>query len=145
MSVVLGGFDVDAMFTRITRDFAPPPVKEINTEALRETLEYLTAHPDEHNQRIWAAQLPGSDLIQGCAAYHGARLTGHTIAWETSPTGTRYGSYTSDGTHIYDVAQAAFGFTRDQAWRFFSSGASLDDLWSLAEEFTRGAVTRPAA
>jgi hypothetical protein len=134
---------------------AAPAITQDTVDLFRRALEYITEHPAEHDQTIWARRTETG--IVGCLGYHAARLAGHTMDWERGKGPERCffcgkdhrneSSYvvaaTPDGiTHVSEAAQAALGLTHQQADRLFDPSLTVDEQWRLAGEFTNGAIVR---
>jgi hypothetical protein len=114
-------------------------------------MDYITANPMEHNQRVWARRSTGQgkECVQGCVAHHAARLAGYQPIWDpewTNAGGTESGYVRSDSDPTrftaLEVARRALGLTAYQAGRFFEPHNTLDDLWHLAGMITNGQVKR---
>jgi hypothetical protein len=118
----------------------------INVPLLRKTLEYITAHPEEHDQRNWGVKTAcGSSY---CLAGHAVVLAGHEIDWH-SPDLVRMGMRSSchaltDGRYISDAAREELGLDPERAARLFDANNDLGTLWRLASEYTDGEVEVPA-
>lgn len=116
-----------------------------NAIKIREVLDYITDHPEEWNQRFYAYQTRCRTAY--CAAGHAIILNGHTIKWFTdgpyrrSDAAIRKGSANPNNLmSIETLAAEELELTWQEAHTFFSEGNNLDDLWKLANTFTRGAV-----
>lgn len=123
----------------------------IDIERLRDVLEHVTAHPDEHNQTVWAwradLDIALTKMIPHCGtamclAGHTVVLAGRKIDWATA---TRSGEAVRvvDGGRISDEARKLLGLAYDQAEALFDDGNSLADLWRIAGELTDGAIVSP--
>lgn len=126
-----------------------------NEDLLQRTLDYITEHPEAHNQSTYGARLPDGSVV-GCLAFHAVRLSGHPINWRP-PSLSSFPEIsvvplviTPSGQQmrIETVAKQALGLTATQAITLFSHNNSIDRLWRLASELTDGRVapsTRKAA
>lgn len=112
----------------------------VNVPLLRKILDHITAHPEEHDQEVWAERTACGTVM--CLAGHAAVMTGHTIAYERRANGDWMVRYCTNGEQIEDVARDALGLTYLQAAKLFDSQNSRDTLWDLAETFTDGQITQ---
>lgn len=123
----------------------------INVDLLRQTLEYITAHPEEWDQEQWA--IKDSCGTAYCAA--GTTVVLHdgkdAINWDSAHR-RNYGSRLStdeairpDGEWIgiRDRAQELLGLNHFQADRLFDASNTLYDLWAIAESMTDGVIEIP--
>jgi hypothetical protein len=118
----------------------------INVPLLRKTLEYITEHPEEHDQEMWGLKTRCGTTY--CLAGHAVQLAGHEIAWPPpccpECDGREKAAYLcADGRDIAEVAREELGLARDQAWCLFNSGKTLFGLWFMAREFTNGEIEIP--
>jgi hypothetical protein len=112
---------------------------DINVALLQKVLDYITEHPEEHDQSIIAKRtLCGT---AACVAGHTVAMTGHILNW--SITGQAY-TCDSGRENILDVAATELGLTYDQSSELFSADNTLAQLWLIASVFTEGAVEIPA-
>lgn len=118
-------------------------METINVELLRGRLEHITEHRAAWDQRYWATKTPCGTA--GCIAGHVVMEAGYIIVWSsfTSPNGTVYGDFTSEGDLIGHVARELLGLTLAQAADLFDQNNSLYRLWLLSSEFTNGAIQVP--
>ncbi len=127
----------------------------VNVPLLRKVLDHITAHPEEHDQREYGVRTNCGTAY--CLAGHVAVMQGHELRF-------RKAEYSGDGraraTHgagaeiavaaipgggtVEQTARDALGLDRLQAYRLFHEDNTLDELWTLAGEFTDGAIQRPA-
>jgi hypothetical protein len=132
-----------------------PAITQGTVDLFQRALEYVTEHPAEHDQSIWAKRTETG--IVGCLAYHVVRLAGHTMDWEHGKGPQRCWSCNRDHsnessyvvaenadghTHVSDAARVALGLSQTQADLLFRPYTSLARQWRYAEEFTNGAITR---
>lgn len=132
-----------------------PAITQDTVDLFRRALEYITEHPAEHDQSVWARRTETG--VVGCLGYHAARLAGHTLDWKRGMGPERCffcgkdhrneSSYVvadnADGiTHVSEAAQVALGLTHQQANRLFDPSLTVDEQWRLAGEFTNGAIVR---
>jgi hypothetical protein len=110
----------------------------INASLLRSELEYITAHPAEWNQGIWAQR---SQCGTACCLAGGVVLrAGIPLSWNDSGKA----SYTEDGVEISLEARRLFGLSMEDASCLFEGSNSLESLWRIAAEITYGAIQVPA-
>lgn len=103
---------------------------------LQGTLEWVQAHPDSHNQGVWARRTECGTAA--CLAGWTVVLADIALDWDGDGA-----CETADGELISDVAQNLLGLEDYYADWLFGGGNTLDDLWRIAEEITHGAVRRP--
>ncbi len=118
----------------------------LNVPLLRKTLEHITAHPEEHNQEMWAHHSPSCGT-RGCLAYHAASMEGDLRAsggqdgWQIwymeDHNGQRVG-------RIRQIAQDRLGLESWQAELLFDENNTVARLWLLAHEFSDGEIEVPA-
>lgn len=123
-------------------DSALPKRDSIDVPRLRKVLEYLTEHPEEHDQGIWIA----SPYYTGCGTT--ACVAGHVVLADGWAPDYRiaYPEYcVKDGKtrRIAHVAEALLGLRPEQAAQLFWATNELADLWRMAEEFTDGTIQVP--
>lgn len=118
-----------------------------NAEKIQQVLDYITSHPSEWNQDVYAKRTACGTA--GCVAGLTVVLNGHELhfrrrnddieqlSFSAIRKGMEYGL-----TDISSLAQEELELTTDECYLFFASGNSLDDLWRLANQFTGGEVTR---
>lgn len=126
----------------------------INVPLLRKSLEYLTEHPEEHDQEAWAFRAPSCGTTY-CLAGHVVRLAGHQIKWQRPDEMTvEHEEVASqvrepvliDGTsetRISAVAAHELGLTAHQADQLFLSCDSVTELWGLAYAYSDGEIQVP--
>lgn len=113
----------------------------INVPLLRKTLEYISDHPEEHNQSCWAER--GLNTPCGtafCAAGHAVQFAGHQIDWE----GDEYADTVMGGGTIEQVAAQELGLSGRQANHLFHFASGQRDLWRMASEITGGEIEIPS-
>lgn len=103
---------------------------EQQVDLLQRSLDYITEHPEEHNQGSWGR----------CLAHHVTEQAGHIFS--VSHCDCCQPVLTTDGRHVRDVAKAELGLCGDQASRLFHGRNSVNLLWELAGEFSGGRVHR---
>lgn len=111
----------------------------INVPPLRKALEHVTEHPEEHDQTIWARRTKCGTT--GCLAYWITVYAGYEARWPNAVT--VHTNWTTANEPIRDTAAREVGLTRDQADQLFEMGNTIDNLWTLAEAYTDGEITRP--
>jgi hypothetical protein len=129
---------------------------QINEPLLAKTMHHLTAHPEEHEQRLWLAR--GSCGTAGCLAGWALHFAGHEMIFEDFDHDTSeflgnprlpwlrrfdaaVGSM-ADGRDIAYVARRELGLSRAQADRLFHGDNTLDGMWEMVEDWTEGRVRR---
>lgn len=113
----------------------------INVPPLRKALEYVTDHPEEHNQLTWAQRR--SCGTTGCLAYHIAVIAGHEARWGDFTWDNAQAAYhVTTGETIKVVAAREIGLDLIQSDLLFAGSNSVDRLWELAAEFTDGEIAR---
>lgn len=134
-----------------TNTEAPAPPVIGNEPLLREVLEYITAHPEEHDQSTWG-QIKNGRVV-GCVGFHAVQLSGdYRLIFEIFDT-HRAGQYAKalDSNNnellISDAAYKALRIDRvtpSGAYRLFIGCETVDDLWQIASELTGGRISRTA-
>lgn len=119
----------------------------IDVDLLRDRLEYVTAHPEEHDQGWWGVKRGCGTAY--CIAGHVVIARGYELEWgemsDIGPDGEYYAEIVRGTYHsISYIAQRELGLNAAQAVALFAGINSLWKLWHLAEEFTNGAITMPA-
>lgn len=132
----------------------PADAPEINVIRLRELLEHLTAHPEEHDQNLWAMRKrePNGDCKTACCAagWTVSLSNEYSIAWRSDALrkNVEFSEYAINERgfeqHVKTVARELLGFTTREASVFFASDNSLYQLWNYASTWTDGAIERPA-
>lgn len=114
-----------------------------NEPLLQQVLEYITAHPEEHEQSTWGRIKNGR--VVGCVGFHAVRLSGdYRLVFDT--TDRHYATALDSNNHelyISDAAYKALGIGTG-TYRLFAGGRTLDELWQDANELTDGRVARTA-
>lgn len=124
-----------------TTDTTIEPERTPNVELLRRVLEHITAHPEEHDQRVWARHTDCGTAM--CLAGHAVTITGHAIDYgKHSWSGLVY--LTRAGESIEDVAARELGLSDDQAENLFDPDNTRAELWREAAQITDGAIEIPA-
>lgn len=114
--------------------------RTVNVELLRKVLEHITAHPDEHDQEVWARRTACGTAM--CLAGHAVVMTGHRIDWSLLDIGG-LATFTTTGEIIEAVAERELGLDLGQSVELFSAANTLARLWMLAAELTDGEITPP--
>ena len=109
-----------------------------NVPLLRKALEYITEHPEEHDQSSWARRTPCGTTL--CLAGTVAKLTGHDFSWDVFPD---LAFSTTTGRLISEVAQDELRIDNVDAHLLFHGCDTVDELWEAAEEITDGEIRRP--
>lgn len=112
----------------------------INVELMQETLDYIAAHPEEHDQGDWA-QRTGCKTTRCMAGTVVHLAPGYKLLWHREQDG-KY-DYTSTAvdnsgrTHsVPDLAEELLGVNHQQANDLFYNSGTLNDLYARAEEIT---------
>lgn len=124
----------------------------VNVELLRKELEYITAFPEEHQQKDWLVMnrenvCGTAGCLAGNAALHAGRVVGYTAVtekltiwrpenWETYPPYNMDRAWTAIGKELFDISDA-------QAITLFGPYNSLRRLWEIAREITHGEIEVP--
>lgn len=142
---------------------------EVNVPELRKVLEFVTAHPDVHDQEVWVdvrdAPRDAPERFERCL-FGEARTPRHLLrdeyvwscgtsaclaGWTALLAGWRpaYGDdqlvYRDDRVrHAEEVARERLGLSLLQADALFDPANSRRRLWRLAARFTDGAIRPPA-
>lgn len=114
-------------------------VAELNVPLFRKALEYVTEHPEEHDQDVWAYRTRCGTKL--CLAGTVAMLTGHAFVWDEFSDGAQ-AVWTTDGRSIADVAQDELGLDNVDANWLFNGCDTIDELWEAAEEITDSEIRR---
>lgn len=112
----------------------------VNVGRLRAELEFITANPEQWEQRLWAKK------DTGCGS--ACCLAGWTVVHEDIPLffhGGVLASETLDGRMIGEVAREILGLEFADADWLFACHNTLYDLWSKASDLTDGAIQIPAS
>lgn len=117
---------------------------EINVPLLRKTLEHITAHPEEWNQRMWARVTDCGTAC--CVAGWAVQFAGHQLGEPECECGTCSDvSHLDDGRRISDVAADVLGLDPSgNACDLFSPSNTLADIWQYASDFTDGEIEIPS-
>lgn len=134
----------------------------VDVARLRKGLEYIAAHPKEHNQATWAADtlcgstkcLGGTVLNQagyGFIVKHDAHSCGMYIAsidryiTQDVLTHVMYvlDPDTNDEVFAGDAARELLGLTEEQAEALLYQTVTIDDLYRVANEITNGEIEIP--
>lgn len=140
---------------------------KVKVKKLREALEYVTAHPEEWDQGVWAKRTPCGTAC--CLAGRVVLQAGHELDYyqeqEYNPRTNRYEKidhWVADyikadkkypnGEAIDRVAQDVLNYEIDDYWDtprehladLFEAGNSLRRLWELASELTDGKIEVPS-
>lgn len=139
----------------------------INVELLQKALDHITAHPEEWNQRVYAARAPSDaavgekvrarlvDSLNVGSCGTAFCLAGHvavTFLGREPLYDDEYDFVTltvkplaSEEPEVYicDLATSALGLTSDQSDALFHSENTLAVLWGYAWHYTEGKVVVP--
>lgn len=125
-----------------------------NVEKLRETLEYIKAHPKEHDQGIWAGKGPcGTTRCMAGTVVH--LSPDHEIIWpKFDPEFHEVGEQleaegcrnlrTGTERQISEVAAELLDLDEYQEDDLFYNSTDLRDLYMAANDMTDGAIEIPA-
>lgn len=123
----------------------------VNTPLLRKVLNFVTDHPDEWNQGVWAVR--SACGTTACIAGHTVLMTGHEVEWgpslvhdvehDVEKAVAVLGEPWTPVQTIREVATRELGLTEDQAYLLFNAGNTLADLWWLAGKFTDWQIAMP--
>lgn len=139
---------------------APTPAQ---IDRLRRELEFLTAHPERHDQGTWyrlprpeaVDAEPGTDWTCGTSGC----LAGWTALHADYQPWVDKRGYVADDARVvrpgpgpayerlvdvHDLARDLLGLTDRQANLLFGGDNALRDLWEYARVFTNGAIVVPA-
>lgn len=123
-----------------------------NVAKLEAVLDYIRAHPEEHDQYMWAQKYEDFDLPGGCGttlcfAGTAVVLNGHQIVWNddcriaelcTVPpdfASVLYDSRPGPGQGFIDeVAQRILDLDDDQARRLFINSETFDDVERVVKD-----------
>ena len=125
-----------------------------NAEKIREVLDYITKHPEEWDQSIYARRTECGSAY--CVAGLAVVLNGHQLHWsrhehllEDLRKGIARHSFNAvRNGHEFDVvsipwlAQEELELSDNEAYQFFKPHNTIDRLWQLAGQFTDGEVKR---
>lgn len=130
----------------------------VNVPLLRKTLEYVTEHPEEHDQGSWAERTIRDGVVcrsSHCLAGWAVVLDGEeTIdwdhpddTWEISAQTTKQSVHRIGGRDIEEVAHELLGLPGKVSEKtevpLFKPDNSLAKLWHLANEVTDGEIEIP--
>lgn len=103
---------------------------KINVPLLRKTLEFVSEHPEEWNQRTWGYNFPCGTV--GCFAHHACRLSGaefvdaqHVLAAPGDPRDRIFVHLGKRVVHVSDRARRALGVENAN---LFGGANTLGDL-----------------
>lgn len=117
---------------------APPAETGVNVDLLRRVLEHITKDPGNWDQSVWWKD--NECGTTGCLAGWAVRLQYPDAVMphaEPSVAG-------APPRHVQEIARDELGLKPVEAIRLFNGGNDLRDLWTLAAEFTNGAIVPPA-
>lgn len=106
----------------------------VNQQLLRDTMDAILAHPDEHNQNTWQHVFydsTGSCRTTYCFAGWACVLSG--VAMRKLRPGEAE-SCTADGRRIPDVAQRLLGLDKLTAHELFHGMPRVEDLKHAVDE-----------
>lgn len=107
----------------------------INIGRLQHSMDFLTQHPELHDQCRWGKQTPCGTTY--CLAGHIVTTAGYELEWIDGEA-----SYTTDGYWIPTLAQELTGLSDYEAFALFFTSKTLEHLWLRVEAYTDGAVSR---
>ena len=116
----------------------------INAPLLQKALDHIEAHPDEHDQAHYASRTSGCGTAY-CLAGHVAVIEGWTPIFRHGVTATMAFQRDHVNRLANDIASEALGLNTVDAGVLFAAGNTRNDLWTMAERLTDGAITRPTA
>lgn len=111
----------------------------INTELMQETLDYIAAHPDEHDQGDWGEKTDcGTTRCMAGTAIHVTLGCKMLFSESDDGWGVAYSAQDAQGRHRYisELAQELLGVDDEQAEDLFYEACTLEDLYAYAEKFT---------
>lgn len=111
----------------------------IDVSLLDKTLRFITDNPEEHDQEVYARNTPCG--TKGCIAHWLCVFSGHKVRLSPGVFSSEW-AVVETGESVCDVAIREAGLTFSQAEALFWYANTIDDLWSLASEFTNGEITR---
>jgi hypothetical protein len=121
-------------------------VTEVNVPLLRKTLEHITAHPKEWDQRWWASRSDCGTAY--CMAGWAVRFA-HPNAVAVNYVDTGYSDGTQAAQHVvidgerHDIERAArreLGLSETEGNELFAPYNSITKLWKLASGITAGEI-----
>jgi hypothetical protein len=120
-----------------------PDTSGVNEDLLRRVLTYITEHPDEHDQAVWAARRDCGTAC--CVAGHVVVMSGYELDWsfDDEVTCDVVGLDDTIGTLAARLLNLTGADDADTASFLFAALNTLDDLWRIAAELTDGRVSRP--
>lgn len=104
----------------------------LNKELALTALDYITAHPEEHNQKSWATRLACGTA--GCLAYHVCHLSGYEAdvnRCEGAIQGVPAVSFLTNGDGIESRAMKLLGITSNQAVYLFAFHNSVEKMYDM--------------
>lgn len=110
-----------------------------NIEALEETLAYIEAHPEQHDQSTYGSKTE----CETTACFAGTRLllTGQAehVEWGLC-AGGRLLAYNEAGEEVscFEAAQKSLDLTEDQAQALFLKARDLEDVKHVIELIKNG-------
>lgn len=114
----------------------------INWRLLQAELEFVTAHPEQHDQTTWARRTDCGTAC--CLAGWTVIHAGFDLAWvRSSDEGVVALWLATHDITIREQAIILLGLSDDDAHRLFNQDNTLADLWQIGYAITRGAVRRP--
>lgn len=116
---------------------------DVNVPLLRKTLEHIEAHPEEHNQRVWAVRT--SCGTAACLAGWVVQLAGRDLDWVDGVCGpfATHVQVDEETVSIRAMAMMELGLDGTRANILFDSDNSRAQLWGLANEYTGGEIEIP--
>jgi len=110
---------------------------------LQKVLDHVTAHPEEHDQSVWARQTPCGTSM--CVAGHTAAMCGWDLDRSVWSPMTGFSRVLRDNVprHVSDVAAEELGLTTHEADVLFDGWNTLADLWWVARKLGGDEVAVP--
>jgi hypothetical protein len=113
---------------------------------LRKTLEFIHAHPEEHNQQYWAVKRScGTTMCLGGTVVHQA---GYKLQWQQVSSNMKAATMavhpaTGEIVNIEDEAADLLRIDHDDVQMLFHRSESIGDLYTVARDITRGEIAIP--
>lgn len=116
-------------------------MSDINVPLMRKTLEFITEHPDQHDQDHWGLRTECGTTA--CMAGWAVQLAGGELIFGTAGEAQKC-LHPEDGLRRTEyAAQDLLNLTSHQANEMFWSANTISDLWAMAERFTDGEIIAP--
>lgn len=118
----------------------------VNTFLMDQVLDYIEAHPEEHDPKFWAIRTACGTTM--CFAGHAVVLSGAKMVWEIVMVGGQkfprtYECLTAEGKSrvTSDYAQELLGLSNSQATALFKYNNDLDDIKRICKEIANGEIS----